>query len=151
MYFSAGDGAADSRLWAACLGGPAVPLVSFTHGTSSPGSPPQNICTFLPAEKIKFPDEGKLYIHKLCYKSELFLIYKEIQMGAVASHVWGIAKIFNHIWGLRRQLVIYYFANRSLLNFLIYEENSLLFFISVCTVFVSENVFTKQRCPWISR
>jgi hypothetical protein len=67
MYFSAGDGAADSRLWAACQGGPAVPLASFTHGTSSPGIVIlRTICTSLTAEK-KVSDEGIHYIRELFY------------------------------------------------------------------------------------
>ncbi len=82
IYFSAGDGAAASRLWAACLGVPAVPLVSFTHGTSSPGSPPQNICSSLTAEKIKVSDERILYIQKLVY---IYEICKEMQMRGVAK------------------------------------------------------------------
>jgi hypothetical protein len=69
-------------------------------------------------------------------KKIFFLIYKEIQMGAVAKSY--MRKGFLIYEEMRQYLVIYeeavrhiWLSNRSLLDFLIYEENFVFFFISV--------------------
>jgi hypothetical protein len=67
---------------------------------------------------------GTGYIDKKEHIS--FPMYKEIQMGAVAKEVlpniWGNAQIFSHIW----------LCNRSLQDFLIYEE----IFVSFLSVYL---------------
>ncbi len=69
-------------------------------------------------------------------ENTIFLIYKEIQMGAVAKSY--MRKGFLIYEDMRKYLVIYeeavshiWLCNRSLLDFLIYEENFVFFFISV--------------------
>jgi hypothetical protein len=73
-------------------------------------------------------------------KKRIFLIYNEIQMEGVAKSY--VRKGFLIYEEIRKYLTIYEEAvgrlclcNRSRLNFLIFEENFILFFISVhCTV-----------------
>ncbi len=67
---------------------------------------------------------------------QIFLIYKEIQSGAVAKSY--IRKSFSIYEERRKYFLIYEEAvshiglcNCSILNFLIYEENLIFFFISV--------------------
>jgi hypothetical protein len=60
----------------------------------------------------------------------IFLKYKEIQDGAVAKsymspHIWGNICAFPHILGSPSS-----FMTLTTLNFLIYEENVIFFFIS---------------------
>jgi hypothetical protein len=73
-------------------------------------------------------------------ENQIFLINKEIQRGAVAKsyeeglpNIWGNAQIFfniqyeeavSHIW----------ICNCSILNFLVYEENFIFFFISAAKI-----------------
>jgi hypothetical protein len=69
-------------------------------------------------------------------EKKIFLIYKEIQRDRVQSHIWLSASSFMvkylHIFSyIRKPFLIYDFASESHLNFLIYEENFLLFFINV--------------------
>ncbi len=73
----------------------------------------------------------------LIKKNKIFLIYKEIQNGAVEviyeeglPNILGNAQIFNHI--LYEEAVCHiWLCNCSILNFLIYEKNLIFFFISV--------------------
>jgi hypothetical protein len=70
----------------------------------------------------------------------MFLIYKEIQSGAIAKSymrkgflIWE--KCANVSPYMRRPLVIYDFATAcSILNFLIYEENLIFYFISAANL-----------------
>jgi hypothetical protein len=71
-------------------------------------------------------------------KNQIFLIYKEIQSGAVAKSY--MRKGFLIYEEMRKYFPIYEEAvrhirlcNCSILNFLIYEENLIFFFISVQT------------------
>jgi hypothetical protein len=62
-------------------------------------------------------------------ENEIFLIYEDIQMGAVAKGfliLSGNTQIFYHIWGGRQS-----YMQPLLLNFPIFEENFIFFFISV--------------------
>ncbi len=68
----------------------------------------------------------------------IFLIYKEIQNRAVAKsdmtyrllmHIWWNICAFPHILGSPSSYI--WLCNCSILNFLIYEENLIFFFISV--------------------
>ncbi len=73
-------------------------------------------------------------------ENQIFLIYKEIQNGAVAKSY--MRKGFNE--EMRKYFLIYeeaishiWLCNCSILNFLIYEENLIFFFISVfCLLFL---------------
>ncbi len=65
-------------------------------------------------------------------ENKIFLIYKEIQSGAVAKSY--LRKGFLIYEEMRKYLVMYeeaisHICNRSLLDFLIYEGNLFLFFI----------------------
>ncbi len=67
-------------------------------------------------------------------ENEIFLKYKEIQMGSVAKSYIGEGFLICE--EVRRYLSIYevvvsYTCNRSLLSFLIHGENLIFFFISV--------------------
>jgi sulfur relay (sulfurtransferase) DsrF/TusC family protein len=77
----------------------------------------------------------------VCYyidkKEHIFLIYKEIKLGAVAKSY--MRKGFPIYEEMRKYLDIYeeagshiWLCNRSLMDFFIYEENFVFFFISVC-------------------
>jgi hypothetical protein len=80
----------------------------------------------------------RLTVAKWCTdkkENRVFLIYKKIQMGAVAKSY--MKKGFQIYEEMQKYLVIYDKAvshkrlcNRSLLDFLIFKENSILFFIS---------------------
>jgi hypothetical protein len=69
-------------------------------------------------------------------ENQIFLIYKVIQSGAVAKSYMRkgfliyMRKCENISPYMRRPLVIYDFATAPFLNFLIYEENLIFFFIS---------------------
>jgi hypothetical protein len=77
-----------------------------------------------------------LAIDSACFKkaytdkkeNQIFLIYKEIQSGAVAKSYMRKCAIISPY--MRRPLVIYDFATAPL-NFLIYKKNLIIFFISV--------------------
>ncbi len=69
-------------------------------------------------------------------ENQIFLIYKEIQSGAVAKSYMG--KGFLKYEEMRKYFPIYeeavshiWLCNCSTLNFLIFEENLIFFFISV--------------------
>jgi hypothetical protein len=61
--------------------------------------------------------------------TKFFIIYEEIQMGSVAKSY--MRKGFIIYAEMRKYSTLYDFANRSHLNFPIYEENLIFFFISV--------------------
>jgi hypothetical protein len=61
-------------------------------------------------------------------ENQIFLIYKEIQNGAVAKSYMRNAQTFPRIWGGRFSHIR--LCNCSILNFLMYKENLVLFFIS---------------------
>ncbi len=69
-------------------------------------------------------------------ENKIFLIYKEIQMGSGAKSYMrkGFLIYVHHIWGGR-----YLTLHPIPLNFLIYEENFIFFFISV---------LTNERCSY---
>jgi hypothetical protein len=77
-------------------------------------------------------------------EKKIFLIYKEIQMGSVAKSY--MRKGFLIYEEMRKYLTIYDEAvsnrNRSLLKFLIYEEN-FIFFISV-----GKKIINTQKSIW---
>ncbi len=67
--------------------------------------------------------DTRLYTDKKEY--EIFLIYKEIIWDPLQKelpNMWGNAQLFNHLWICRSSYTVW-LCNRSLLNFLIYEEN----------------------------
>jgi hypothetical protein len=92
-----------------------------------------------PRKHLKLP-HYRLWLHSVtCHtdkkEKKIFLIYMEIQSGAVAKSY--MRKDFLLYEEMRKYLVIYKEAvshillcNRSLLDFLIYEGNLLFFFIS---------------------
>ncbi len=62
-------------------------------------------------------------------ENEIFLINKEIQMGAVAkSYMRKGFLIYEEMQKYEEAVSHIWLCNRSLLNFLIYEENSIFFF-----------------------
>jgi hypothetical protein len=61
-------------------------------------------------------------------ENQIFLIYKEIQSGAVTKNCNIMRKGFLICEEMRKYFPIY---EEALLNFLIYEENFIFFFISV--------------------
>ena len=74
-------------------------------------------------------------------------MYKEIQSGAIAKSYMGLL-IYEE---MRKYFPIYeeapihiWLCNCSILNFLIYEENSIFFFISVPSVFILLKPFSKS-------
>ncbi len=79
--------------------------------------------------------EGGRYTDKK--ENQIFLIYKEIRMEQLQSHIW--LTTFSHTGKslrvssyIRKPFLIYILIyNCSTLNFLIYEENLIFFFISV--------------------
>ncbi len=82
---------------------------------------------FLRKNKMWYPDKKE---------NQIFLIYKEIQSGAVAKSF--IRKGFLMYEEIRKYFPIYeeavshiWLCNCSILNFLRHEENFILFFISV--------------------
>jgi hypothetical protein len=85
-------------------------------------------------------------------ENQIFLIYKEIQSGAVAKSY--MRKGFLIYEEMRKYFTIYekaishiWLCNCSILNFLIYEENLIFFFISVEAKFweyVDERVMARQ-------
>jgi hypothetical protein len=88
-------------------------------------------------------------------ESQIFLIYKEIQNGAVAKSdmtngLLMYGEIFAHFL-IRKPFLIHDFATGSTLNFLIYEEN-LISFISAPYLnagyerYSTTKVFFKQAC-----
>ncbi len=90
------------------------------------------------------PKKNILFGYNRTDKKEnlIFLIYKEIQSGAVAKsymtnglliHIWGNICAFSHILGSPSSYCIW-LCNCSTLNFLIYEENLIFFFVSVSNV-----------------
>jgi hypothetical protein len=107
---------------------------------------PREVKKRLPVEENWF----WFYVFNQPTLKKTFLKYKEIQKGAVAKsceeglpNILGNAQIFSHTY-MRRPLAIHiWLCKCSLLNFLIYEENFIFFFISVWwhTVFVH---FTMQ-------
>ncbi len=73
-------------------------------------------------------------------RKENFFIYKEIQRDRVQSHIWLRAssymiKYLRISSYIRKPFLIFDFASESHLNFLIYEENFVFFFISAPTSF----------------
>ncbi len=86
-------------------------------------------------------------------ENQIFLIYKEIQSGAVAKSY--VRKGFLIYEEMRKYFPIYkeavshiWLCNCSILNFLIYEENLIFFFVSAVFVLVlafkSIGMFTKK-------
>ncbi len=79
-------------------------------------------------------------------ENEIFLIHKEIQMGSVAKSY--MRKGFLIYEEMRKYITIYeegishrWLCNRSLLSFLIYDENFIFFFISVWYFTLEDNSF----------
>jgi hypothetical protein len=102
-------------------------------------------CPFITCSRWWCKETGRMsksmfkeYSWTVHYKRFVFIIYKEIQNGEVAkSYIYeeGLPIIYKE---MRKYLVIYeeavsqiWLCNRSILNFLIYEENLIFFFISV--------------------
>jgi hypothetical protein len=84
----------------------------------------------------------------------MFLIYKEIQMGSVAKSY--MRKGFLIYEEMRKYLLIYeeadshmWLGNCSRLNFLIYEENFISFFISVAGTYSIPTFFDGVTFPQI--
>ncbi len=71
--------------------------------------------SYLPCTLIKKKIKFSSFIRKFVYEEGL-------------PNVWGNAQIFPHIWGAVSHI---WLCNCSILNFLIIEENLILFFISV--------------------
>ncbi len=93
-----------------------------------------------------------LCLHTDKKEKKIFLIYKEIQKGAVAKSY--MRRGFLIYEKMRKYLVIYeeavchiWLCNRSLLVFLINEENFVFFFISALykniQLYISENEVAK--------
>ncbi len=87
----------------------------------------------------------------LHWKKNVFLIYKEIHMRAVAKSY--VRKGFLIYEEMHRYLVIYEEAishkclcNRSLLDFLIHEENFVFFFISVRYLKILDIIYNTKFC-----
>ncbi len=89
------------------------------------------LCRWLPWERIEYFTDKK--------ENQIFLIYKEIQNGAVAKSYMTIGLLILYVYGeIFAHFLIYYIAlphiwlcNCSTLNFLIYEKNLIFFVISV--------------------
>jgi hypothetical protein len=78
-------------------------------------------------------------------ESEIFLIYKEIQIGSVAKSYMRTGFIIHE--EMRKYLIIYEEAVSHILNFLIYEENFVFFFINVGrSFFVGLSLSTSYVC-----
>ncbi len=69
-----------------------------------------------------------------------FLIHKEIQRDRVQSHIWWNICAFTHILG--------WLCTRSHLNFLIYENNFVIFFISVLSTPAAGHHSDNLWRPW---
>ena len=83
-------------------------------------------------------------------KIEFFSYMRKFRREQLQSHVWGRlsniwgnAQIFSHKFGGRYSYTVW-LCNCSLLNFLIYEENFILFFISVPLAFLPSDFSLKK-------
>ncbi len=89
-----------------------------------------------------------LYLRTDKKENQIFLIYKEIQSGAVAkSYMWKGFLIYEEMRKYfpyaRRPLAIY----DSVLNFLIYEENLIFFFVSAgCAIRLVCSSYSSINC-----
>ncbi len=80
-------------------------------------------------------------------ENQIFLIYKKFHNGAVTkTYMRNGFLLYEELRKyLRKPLVTYDFGNCSILNFLIYEENLILFFISVVLSFPPQNISRQSQ------
>ncbi len=106
---------------------------------------------FLPTVRVMWMSSGMFFHCTVKKENKTFLLYKEIQKGAVAKSY--MRKGFLIYEEKRKYLFLYeeavshiWLCNCSLLNFLIYEEN-FLFFLSVWSLNFN-NIVKKLRFSW---